>query len=71
MVFFDDNNLLTKFKYDQKISKLKQEIAYYQKEKEQSNKKIQELQSSSENLEKFAREQYLMKKSDEDIFIFK
>ena len=30
---------------------------------------MKELLSNRDNLEKFAREQYLMKKKDEDIFI--
>ena len=69
MVFFEENNLLSRFNYDQKIRKLNNEISYYEKEIEQSNRKISELQLNSETLEKFAREQYLMKKADEDIFI--
>ena len=69
MVFFDENDLLSRFKYDQKIRKLNNEIAYYEKEIEQSTRKMNELQISSETLEKFAREQYLMKKANEDIFI--
>jgi cell division protein FtsB len=69
MVFFEENDLLSRLKYDQKIRKLNNEITYYEKEIAQSNRKMLELQSSSENLEKFAREQYLMKKANEDIFI--
>ncbi len=69
MTFFDENNLLSRFEYDQKIRKLDNEITYYEKEIEQSTRKKSELQSSNENLEKFAREQYLMKKANEDIFI--
>ena len=69
MVFFEENDLLSRIKYDQKIRKLNNEITYYEKEIAQNNRKMLELQSSSENLEKFAREQYLMKKANEDIFI--
>ena len=69
MVFFDENDLLSRFKYDQKIKKLNNEIAYYEKEIEQSTRKKNELQLNNETLEKFAREQYLMKKANEDIFI--
>ncbi|MDR1729614.1 MAG: septum formation initiator family protein [Prevotellaceae bacterium] len=69
MTFFDENDLLSRFNYDQKIRKLNSEITYYEKEIEQSTRKKIELQSSNENLEKFAREQYLMKKANEDIFI--
>ena len=69
MTFFDQNNLLSRVQYDQKIRRLNNEIAYYEREIEQSTQKRIELQSSNENLEKFAREQYLMKKANEDIFI--
>ena len=36
-----------------------------------NKQKLNELKSSHQNLEKFAREQYLMKKENEDIFIIK
>jgi len=65
----DENNLLSRFQSDRKIRKLNNDIAYYEKEIEQSTRKKLELQSSDATLEKFAREQYLMKKADEDIFI--
>lgn len=51
------------------IHNLENEKEYYQNKIEQDNKKLNELKTNDENLEKFAREQYLMKKSDEDIFI--
>ena len=69
MFCFEQHDPVTRFRNDSKIRKLKKEIAYYEKEIENNTKKIIELQSSSENLEKFAREQYLMKQANEDIFI--
>jgi len=42
---------------------------HYIEEIEQNNRKMKELQSSTENLEKFGREEYLMKKKDEVLFI--
>ena len=69
MVFFEENDLLSRFKNDQRIRKLNNEIAYYENEVVESSRKMLELQSNSENLEKFAREEYLMKKANEDIFI--
>lgn len=46
----------------------KDKIYYINKIKEDSSK-LYELKTDSKNLEKFAREQYLMKKDNEDIFI--
>lgn len=69
MLFVDDNSFLQSFLYDRKIRELKKEIEHYQGVIENSQQQLNELRSNSENLEKFAREQYLMKKSNEDIYI--
>lgn len=42
---------------------------YYQDKIKSDSYKLQELRTDRENLEKFAREQYYMKKDDEDVFI--
>ena len=52
-----------------KIRQLKGDIEHYQHVIDESNRRLNELRSNSENLEKFAREQYLMKKPNEDIYI--
>ena len=67
--FIGDSNLYYRYKYDEKIRSLENEINRYKKEIEQDKKKIQELQTDKVGLEQFAREEYLMKKEDEDIFI--
>lgn len=71
VTFFDDHNLIKRWKAAQKISQLEKELKYYQEEIKATKRKKNELQSSNENLEKFAREQYFMKKQNEDIFIIK
>lgn len=45
------------------------ERAYFQSEIEKSKKERSELFGNKDNLEKFGREKYLMKRDDEDIFI--
>ena len=67
--FIGDSNLYNRYKYDDKIRSMESEINRYKKEIEQNKKKIQELQTDKVGLEQFAREEYLMKKEDEDIFI--
>ena len=69
LAFFDRNNLIEKVQLKNKITTLKKEKAYYQQKIEEDNRKMQELLSSRDNLEKFAREQYLMKNKNEDIFV--
>jgi cell division protein FtsB len=66
-----DSNVFSRFKYDAEIGSLKKQIEYYKVKTEEDKRKLDELHSSKENVEKFARENYLMKKADEDVFIIK
>lgn len=69
MVFFDRNDLFSQFEYHQQVSKLQQERDFYQKETAKVHQDLDELTSNKEKLEKFAREKYLMKKDNEDVFV--
>jgi cell division protein FtsB len=69
MIFFDKNDLFSQYQYYQQVSKLKQERDFYLKETERVNKDLDELTSDPKKLEKFAREKYLMKKDNEDVFV--
>ena len=69
MVFFDRNDLFSQWEYHQQVSKLKQERDFYQKESAKVHQDLDELTSNKEKLEKFAREKYLMKKDNEDVFV--
>lgn len=69
MLFFDKNDLYTQFEHRQQLTKLEQERDFYTKETAQVSKELDELTSNPQKLEKFAREKYLMKKADEDVFV--
>jgi cell division protein FtsB len=69
MVFFDKNDLFSQYQYRNQLAKLKHERDFYQKETAKVNKDLDELTSNKEKLEKFAREKYLMKKQNEDVFV--
>lgn len=69
MLFFDSADLITQYKLTRRIKKLHEEQTYYLKQIEIVTKERQELMSSEELLEKFAREKYLMKKPTEDVYI--
>lgn len=69
LAFFDQNNLLAKMQLMGKITTLKKEKNYYEEKIKEDTRKKQELLSNKDNLEKFAREQYLMKNKNEDIFV--
>ena len=69
MLMFDQNNLNERRKNNRDYNQLIKERDYFQNKIEENRKRIQELKTNNDNLEKFAREQYLMKKDNEDIFI--
>jgi cell division protein FtsB len=71
VTFFDSHNLIDRWERNKKLNELQQEYKYYQNEIKDNNKKLNALKSNDEYLEKFAREKYLMKKANEDIFIIK
>ena len=69
MIFFDKNDLFSQYQYYEQVSKLKTERDFYLKQTAQVNKDLDELTTNPQKLEKFARERYLMKKDNEDVFL--
>lgn len=69
ILLLDSNNLISRWKEMRNLKKLKAEKEYYVQRIEEDKRKLHELKTSDRNLEKFAREQYRMKKPDEDLYI--
>ena len=69
MTFFDKNDLLSQYQYHQQVTKLEQERDFYKTETDKVSKDLEELTSNPQQLEKFAREKYLMRKDNEDVFV--
>ena len=70
MLFFDQNNIISQVQTHIKLSELRADKAFYEQEIAQSREDLRLLQNNAELLEKFAREKYLMKKENEEIFVF-
>ena len=51
------------------INRYEQQLEYYKSEYEKNNNFYNKLMKNKEEKERFARENYFMKKSNEDIFI--
>ncbi|RAU83845.1 FtsB family cell division protein [Pontibacter arcticus] len=69
MLFFDSNDFITQYQMSKKLSDLEEDKEYYVEKIIEVEKDRKELMSNSELLEKFAREKYLMKRPNEDVFI--
>ena len=68
MLFFDDNSYLFHRELDALIEKKEEEIELYQSEIDEDKKTTKHLKND-DNLENFAREEYYMKRKDEEIYI--
>ena len=69
LTFFDNNSLINQYKLSSTLGQLQDEKSYYETEIESNRQEVNELMTNEENLEKFAREKYFMKKKDEDVFV--
>ncbi|MFY0631428.1 MAG: septum formation initiator family protein [Flavobacteriaceae bacterium] len=67
MFFFDENTHLNR-EFNKEIKELNNTVNFYKKEIERDKSIIKQLQDTLQ-LERFARERYLMKKKNEDVFI--
>lgn len=70
LLYFDKNDVFTQFDLIKKCNKLNSEKEYYITEIENNKKEVIELQNNKKSLETFAREKYLMKRDNEDVFVF-
>ncbi len=69
IMFFDENNLIQHKQNQKELALLQEQVDFYKHKIDADKRKLIELQTNDENLEKFAREQFLMKKADEDIYV--
>jgi len=69
LLFFDNNNLVDRIKEINHLRQLEKDRKYYLERIDKDSKSLQQLKTNNKNLEKFAREKYLMKKENEDIFV--
>jgi cell division protein FtsB len=68
MLFFDHNDIFLHLQYRKELNELKADKKYYQEQIDLTRKEVDLIKSNPQAMEKVAREQYLMKKDDEDVF---
>jgi cell division protein DivIC len=71
LVFFDDRDLVSNYRHTGQLKALKQSKQYYEEEIAKTRQELKQLRTDAALLEKYAREKYLMKRDNEDIFIVK
>ncbi len=69
IVFIDDRDLVTTFRHKEELGKLNQSKKYYEDQIASTRKELEQLKSDPATIEKYAREKYLMKRDNEDVFL--
>jgi cell division protein FtsB len=69
MLFFDRSRVIEQIKLEQTLQDLNAHKRYYEQSIETVKEQKKDLFTTDENFEKFAREQHLMKRKNEDIFV--
>ncbi|MDO4187343.1 MAG: septum formation initiator family protein [Bacteroidales bacterium] len=70
IVFLDENSILRRMEVANEARNTRNEIEKYRQEFEESTQRLNELDADSNSIERIAREKYLMKKPNEDIYVF-
>ena len=68
MIIIDSNGFVNRYRLSSKLDELRKEKEYYVQEIDKVTIDKEKFESDEEILEKYAREEYLMKKESEDIF---
>ena len=69
MLFFDPRDIYSQLQHTRELKELKVSKSFYQKEIAKESSELEQLKSNPAVLEKYAREKYLMKRENEDLFI--
>mgnify|MGYP000473374517 CR=1 FL=1 len=71
ILFFDHNNFFQNRQYRSELKTLTDNKKYYKEQIEKTKREIELIKTSPLWTEKIARENYLMKREGEDIFVIK
>jgi len=71
ITFLDDYNLINQNKIKNSVDELKAQKAFYISEIKRDSTELSKLKTDNKEQEKLAREKFLMKKENEDIFVIR
>ncbi len=69
LVFFDNHNLLQQWRMQRQLKELRREGEFYRQQIEHDSLAIDKLKNDPDAIERYAREQYMMRREGEDVFI--
>ena len=69
ILFFDRNDVFVQFERRRELRQIEDSKAYFTRKIEEDRKISKDLQFNAAAIEKYAREKYLMKRDNEDLFL--
>src|SRR5436190_13746644 len=69
MLFFDPKDIFSDFERRDKLNELQNSEKHLKQQITESKLELDLLKNNAQSIEKYAREKYLMKKDNEDLFI--
>lgn len=69
VVFLDKNDLFAQLERHRELRKLEKSRDYYQSQISSERKELEALKNNPATLERYAREKYLMKRDNEELFL--
>ncbi len=69
MLFFDPNNLRSQYKSYKEVKEEEKKVEFYKANIEELRQKSEYMSEDINELERYAREQFYMKKPSEDVFV--
>jgi cell division protein DivIC len=69
IIFFDNYSLIRQYKLQKQLTALHEMQQHYRVQIDKNRKEINELVTNRETLEEFAREEYLMKRDSEVVYV--
>lgn len=69
MIFFDSHDVFMMYKLNKELNTIKQEKEYFQNQIKTTRADLDNLLNDNDKIERYAREKYLMKNANEDIFV--
>lgn len=71
MIFFDPKDIPSGFERSKKLNELQKSEQHLDELITESEKELDLLKNNAKSIERYAREKYMMKKDNEDLFILK
>ncbi|MBK9450431.1 MAG: septum formation initiator family protein [Bacteroidetes bacterium] len=69
VLFFDRYNFLDRLQTQLRIKELRSDLAFFKEERDNIEETRNMLESDMVEIERFARERYMMKRANEDLFL--